>query len=1243
MLSIDGQILRNARNVALATMAFYCAVYLPSYAQDFKPVQQPSATAGVPGNLLLALSVEFPTGLQVSYTSGTYSFSASVTDRYQGYFDNRKCYSYSTTDEVFAPSGAISSTGACLDNTQWSGDVLNWLTMTNLDQFRSTMTGGTRDVFSSMASTSPGDTAASTILIRSFSDRDAYSVVKTLPSSALGVPTSPTDLTGNIARSGGYGSKFLVRGDNTFGEMDAAEQRRTCASTTLAAGTSCFHIRVAACTVAGTGLEANCKTGYSGVAKPEGLVQEYANKMRFGAFGYLNQSSNDRNGAVLRSAMKSVGPTAVTATTTVANAAKEWDETTGIMYPNPDSADATASDVVNSGLMNYLNKFGYAAGYKGLDPVGELYYAAQLYLRGLVPPTEYADLSGATVTQAAEYKDGFPVITGTNLRRGQNRDPIIQSCQKNFILGLGDIYTHCDGNLPGSLLSDCAGGAPADPEGLDVSAQWDKVTALEGSTAWVGGSSNATPYIAGLAYWANTNDIRSDLQGTQTISTYWVDVLENTNGQSSVAAASLVKSQFWLATKYGGFDTAKNTVTDPNINPNSWDASISPSTVGDGIPNTWFAGSTPTLLKQGLSRAFSSIAAASSGGSAGGAAASAPLQTNTSQTIYTGYDPKSWTGTLRSCLATQTPQQCNDSPQWESSKWFKTSSPTFVATPLTEISRKIFTSASSPTFTTTVFNWANLSTAQQAALNGADTKGAERTAYLRGNKTDEGTLFRFRKDSLLGDIVNSGVRYLQGSEAVYSGPNFVGHAAYRATNRARPAVAYVGANDGMLHAFNATDGKELFGYVPGAVFLNLPGLTASAFEHKYFVDSTPMVGDVQNGSNWNTILSGGLGGGGKGYFALNITNQSTFESASQATLSTLPIWEFTDQQDADLGFTFNEPSIDPISGASRQIAKVASSSVATGVWRTIVGNGFGSTAGKSALFMLDALSGTVANKIVADSGPANGLATPTPFDTDRDGLVDTIYAGDLSGKMHKFQFSKLLSGSYVVAASGDSSAQWRYIGVVFDSGQPITTAPSVARSCDGSDTIVAFGSGKFNETSDLQDTAPRGFYAVKDSKPSTSPLVTAAELGSITFTTTTTNAATVRNWVTPNLTGKLGWYMSYSGGERVLSNSTLPPDTGGVLIGTTKPVGDFCTPGNIGFTMLVDLCTGKATGLLIDGVGYGGVGTGSLGDGIHKISNTVSNTQNRQVVIGNQGPTGLTALSGSAPKGRYSWREIPNK
>jgi type IV pilus assembly protein PilY1 len=1247
-----------------AFAAIVCAAHLPLTAQAFTPLQNPPATVGAPGNLLLALSVEFPTGLQVSYTGATYAFNAAVP--YQGYFDSSKCYTYSIPSEVFTPVSARSATGSCPANTQWSGDVLNWLTMTNVDQFRSAMTGGTRDNFSSMAATSPGDTTAATILIRSFSDRNSYNPVKTLPNNASGTPTA---FAGFRVRSGGYGSKFLARNDTTFTDMTAgAQQLNSCANTTVSTnptGSTCFNIRVAVCALAP--LEGNCNAGYSGVAKPEGLVQQYATKMRFGAFGYLNETGNNRSGGVLRSALKSVGSTAVSATTTIANAAKEWNEVTGIMVANPDPVDATASGVTQSGLMNYLNKFGFAAGYKGNDPVSELYYAAQLYLRGRALPAAYTDFSGATAAQISAYKDGFPVITGSDLLRGGARDPIIQSCQKNFILGLGDIYTHCDGNLPGSTSSSaCVGGAPSDPDGLNVATLWNNVTALEGSTNWTGGSSNATPYMAGLAHWANTKDIRSDLAGTQTISTYWVDVLENTNGQSTVAAASLVKSQYWFAAKYGGFETkdgSGNAVTNPNSLKSSWDAN------NDGIPDTWFAGSTPTLLKQGLASAFSKIAAASTGGSAGGAAASAPLQTSDSQILYTGYNPQNWTGTVRSCGPTQNADQCSGTPIWEASRWFKTTSPTFVATPLTDTTRKIITSFKTiASFTTSAFEWGSLSSAQQAILNSTDSKGALRAAYLRGNRAEELTgLFRTRSDTLLGDIVNSGVRYLGQSESVYRGANFLDHAAYRTLNKARAPVAYVGANDGMLHAFDAANGKELFAYIPGSVFGNLPGLTALPFNHRYFVDSTPMVGDVQNGANWNTILVGGLGAGGKGYYALNITTQNAFAAASQASLASLPIWEFTDQQDADLGYTFNNPAIDPVSGANRQIAKIASASSATGEWRAIVGNGYGSANGKSVLFMLNALTGTVGEKLQAATGPNNGLSTPIPVDVNRDGLVDTIYAGDLSGKMHKFQFSVDEGGKYVLAKSGNSLALWRYIGVVLDSGKPITTAPSAVLSCDNLNYIVAFGTGKLNESSDYQGTAGEAFYAVVDSKPSTALTVATADLAEITLTTTVSAGTTVRNWPAPDMTGKKGWYMPFTGGERVLSNSTLPIDTGGVLIGTTKPSGEVCSPGNIGFDMLVDLCTGKPTGLFINGVSYGGVGTGALGDGINILSNTITNQDNKQVVIGNKpttciGPTCITctgplctcatppcddgkpnALKQTIPKGRYSWREILTK
>jgi type IV pilus assembly protein PilY1 len=1235
----------------------------------FFPSQQPPATSAVPGNVLLALSVEFPTGLQVSYTAGDYT----VAQRYEGYFDNRKCYTYSTTNEAFSPVSAQNANGTCPVNTQWSGNFLNWLTMTNLDQFRSVMTGGTRDDFSSMSVAHPGDTTGRTVLIRSFSDRNSYNPIKRIRTTTAGVPLAQRG-SEKWVRSGGYGSKFIVSNANNFADMTTqAARSATCAATPLPgnAGTSwCFNIRVEVCVpspalgVAGDVREGNCEARYSGVAKPEGLIQQYANNLRFGAFGYLSQDGNDRSGGVLRTPLKSVGAVEVTANGTVDNTINsttksnmEWNQTTGVLYRNPDTRDSTASGVTNSGLMNYLNKFGYASGYKGNDPVSELVYAAQLYLRGQSPPVAYSN----NLTPASRL-DGFPVVTGTDLLAGGDRDPMINTCQKNFLLAIGDIYTHCDGNLPGSTrAASCPGTSPTDPNGLNVENLWTTLHPMEGGTfganSWVGGAGNGTPYMAGLAHWANTNDIRPDLTGEQNISTYIVDVIENGNGAGGMPAASLVRSQYWLAAKYGGFDRRYAVGNNPNVLNTTAEALPNPAgrawdKDADGVPDTWFAGSSPTLLRNGLSTAFADIASRASEGSASSAAVTSSRQTSDSQVIYAGFDPQNWSGTVRACSPAQTAAQCNDTPIWEASNWFNAAFAPPAAGPglLTPDTRRIFTAWRDTTYTSMPLRWASLNADQRAILNVGGV-GPERTSYLRGDRTNENSIFRRRPPSLLGDIVNSGVTYLAGANPAYTGPNFPGHAAYRAATRSRPPVVYVGANDGMLHAFSGSNGRELFGFVPWAVFNNLPALSAPNFEHRYFVDSTPMVGDIQRTpTTWGTVLVGGLGAGGRGYYALDITSQNTFAGATPATeeaLASLPMWEFTSAQDDDLGYTFNEPSVNPVTAAYQQIAKTADGTTETGVWRVIVGNGFGSTDGRAILYMLNANTGAVDVKIEATGVPVgtNGLATPTPVDTDFDGLIDTVYAGDTLGNMHKFQFSRAAGANFVVARPTDTGAQWRHLGVVFASGQPITTAPSVAQSCDGSGWNVAFGTGKLNENNDYTDTAARGFYGLVDNANSSALTIPASDVVNIPYTgSTLPSGRAVRNWTTPDLTGQRGWRMAFTGGERVLGNSTLPPDTGAVLFATTRPSGNVCSPGNTGFIMAVNFCTGRGNNLVVDGTLVGGVSVDSTG--VNKVSPTTVNPSNEPTVVCNQDdckedPPTLNVST--PPRGRYFWREILTK
>ena len=152
---------------------------------------------------------------------------------------------------------------------------------------------------------------------------------------------------------------------------------------------------------------------------------------------------------MLRARQKFVGPTQpVPGGDPISNDRAEWSATTGVMWPNPDPADASDTSAVfgtisNSGVMNYLNKFGASKTYKTYDPVGELYYAALRYYRNLGNVSSWSAPNTSNATTRATYADGFPVISNWD-------DPILYSCQKNFILGIGDVNTHADRNLPGA-------------------------------------------------------------------------------------------------------------------------------------------------------------------------------------------------------------------------------------------------------------------------------------------------------------------------------------------------------------------------------------------------------------------------------------------------------------------------------------------------------------------------------------------------------------------------------------------------------------------------------------------------------------------------------------------------------------------------------------------------------------------------------------------------------------------------
>ncbi|WP_444892738.1 PilC/PilY family type IV pilus protein [Microbulbifer sp. TRSA001] len=472
---------------------------------------------------------------------------------------------------------------------------------------------------------------------------------------------------------------------------------------------------------------------------------------------------------------------------------------------------------------------------------------------------------------------------------------------------------------------------------------------------------------------------------------------------------------------------------------------------------------------------------------------------------------------------------------------------------------------------------------------GVDDGGAsDRIDYLRGDQTDEGTGtgdFRVR-ESRLGDIVSSTPVYVGAPSSSWGEAEFSEASTYDSfvsSNSSRTPVVYVGANDGFLHGFNAnvsgTDaGKELIAYSPAALLSTsadegLHALSSQYYTHKYYVDGTPTTSDAYIDGSWETVLVGGLGGGGKGYYALNITNPSDFTEANAANIV---LWEFTDSDNSNLGYSFSRPQVGRMSN---------------GEWAAIFGNGYNSSTGDAGLFIvyLDGEDGSGNSHVYISTGTAdtddkNGMSTPAIVDSDLDGTIDRIYAGDLKGNMWAFDVSA--TGSWDVASSTTSPSPLFSV-----SGEAITGAPLVARNTDNSsgaspNLLVAFGTGQYLVDSDTSDTDPGGFYVVSDNdvfnldtdnleeRTLTSEVLTLDDGSTTTLRTVSGSEFT---W-----SDKSGWYMplqegstaSQDGGERVITRPELQNYV--LFFNTLIPTGQVCAAGGYGWLMSVDVWTGLA-------------------------------------------------------------------
>lgn len=1032
-------------------------------------------------------------------------------------------------------------------------------------------------------------------------------------------------------------------------------------TTAVGAATYEVFVRAKVCD-SSIGIESNC-TKYGSNYKPEGLMQKYANKIRYSAFGYLNDGNILRDGGVLRAQQKFAGPTKpVPGSTPVTNPAAEWDSATGVFVLNPDSADATATagimgipsgTVTNSGVLNYLNKFGEVTpgSYKTYDNVSELYYAAIRYFKNLQAVPEWTAAGTSSQADRIVWTDGFPVITSPV-------DPILYSCQRNFILGIGDVNTHADKNVPGRLASQ-TGSEPALPAAVsgDTSvnavSRTDQIGALENLGNIGSNATYNTAAIAGLAYDAHVNDIRgrptsSSLPNPQTVDTYWVDVQENQVYKDY--------NQFYLATKYGGFTVPagylmSNTTPLPE---SAWHTNTDILSSANKRPDNYFSGGRPDLMKAGLDAAFAKIADAIGAYTTSFATSLPQIATSGNASYSAQYDAKNWTGELTANTLSfdATAGATTLVQQWNGKKFTDILTTQLAGTGWSTARRVLTWAGTAGTGVAFRANTSGGTTTQIATgdVGAFDTSyvagddSVDYVNYLRGDQTNEigstaksgKPVYRARA-KLLGDIVGSKATPVGPPSFPFSDATNPGYAAFKSTWATRRTVVYFGANDGMLHAVNgaltdsssatppletdANYGKEMFAYVPRELFLGptrpttatspstdgLASLGSPSFAHHYMVDATPNINDVdfarvpnsakarQNPaattSDWRSVLIGGLGKGGRAYYALDVTDPvSMATSGTEDTAAAKVLWEFSNSttgMSGEMGFSYGDPLV-------MKTKKYG--------WVVMFVSGYNNADGVGYFFFVNPKTGALLEKVSTGAGSTAadaGLAHANAFIVDAtDGTADAVYAGDLLGNVWRLDVTST-TGTY-----SDSGKLVKF-AVLTDASsaanrQPVTSRPSIEVSPTSKKRYLMIGTGRLLDATDVSSTQGQTFYAIADG--------TNAAFNATPFPPNASPAyPIVRSQLTENTdvtdklsfdpATKLGWFeeLGLDPGTAANPNAT-PPVTavastgiafrivtdmtaasGSVAFASTLPNGSVCSPSGISRVYARDYATAQTT------------------------------------------------------------------
>lgn len=644
--------------------------------------------------------------------------------------------------------------------------------------------------------------------------------------------------------------------------------------------------------------------------------------------------------------------------------------------------------------------------------------------------------------------------------------------------------------------------------------------------------------------------------------------------------------------------TANPTWNDPDGNPPGNDQ---PANIDDLLHaavnghGQFVAASSPAVFTEGLNRALATITQRTSSFS-NVTANSTSLNTG-AQIFSASYVSGVWTGALKAQAVSRTGVGAQS--------WTATIPAVSV--------RKVFTSngtvgqagTSGATFPTS---------AQTSALDNSgvgpanyEATGAQNAAYIKGDASREDrngvSNLRNRPTTVLGDIVNSSPAYVPGGAA---------------GDGTSAGTVYIGANDGMLHAFDAANGQELFAYVPNILnFTNLKQLSRGDYDHKFFVDG-PIVVSPRTLTPGQNILVGALGRGGKGLYALDVSAPGSFGTSNFK-------WERKDTPGSNMGNVVGTPILAQVRNG------VATPAV-------VFGNGPNSTNDKAVLVVMNLSDGSVIREIPTDNTTNNGLMAPLGvYAADGKTLV-YAYAGDMQGNIWKFDLRSSTPSAW-------TATKIFHAEKTAGSPQPITGGLASAIDLKTNKRWIFFGTGRFMTTSDADDktTYAQSMYGFMDDGGS----YTRADLTARSITVSGDYRYFDDQAALPS--ASKGWYVDLPGkGERIVQDVQI--DNNYMVSASMIPEGDACDASGSGYLNAIDAFSGTSGGKSYfdldkngstDDTGAGGNPIGSVNLGVGMPT--------RPVLLPGVGVVDGSAGAGASSFGkqmmtwqRVSWREIRN-